>query len=399
MKRLGLLLMLVVVAALGTACDAPTPTGQPVAAVQSGPAAWIDAPLNRSSLPLAPYEVVFHCNVPSGVAWVELTVDGAILVSNAPPDTTQALATMRYVWTPPAPGNYTLRARAGDAAGVWSEYATSVVTVEGEAMSPTPPTPPTPALSPTTEPTQPPSATECAPSATFTGDGICRAGPAMDHGVVTVFSPGQTVTVDGLDVSGTWWRVLIPGTLDHCWVPVAAVSTTCVGSVSVVEGPTAPAPTAMPTSPTLAPTWTPTPIPVPTVTPVPPAPQPPVIAAPQASADIFYSDTKCGVTQLTLQVIVDDSDGVSGVTFNYWLKDKTSGAESGWAAIVPMQRVSGSAMHGTWKATLDGPAAIGASPGHEYTLRYYLVATDAQGASTQSPTYENVTLSTRSCVH
>ncbi len=395
MKGCRVLVLCFALAGLLSAC-VPTPTERPVAAVPGGPAAWIDAPLNGSTLPLAPYEVVFHCNVPTGVAWVELSVDGAILVSSAPPDTTQLLVTTRYVWTPPAPGNYTLRARARDAAGGWSEYAASVVTVEGEAMSPTAPTP-TP--SPTTEPTQPPSATECVPSATFIGDGSCRAGPAMDHGVVTVFSPGQTVTVDGLNVSGTWWRVLIPGTLDHCWVPVAAASTACVGSVSVVEGPTAPAPTAAPTSPTLAPTWTPTPIPVPTVTPVPPAPQAPVIAAPQASTAIFYADTKCGVTQLTLQATVDDADGVSGVTFNYWLKDKTSGTESGWAVIVPMQRIGGTATHGTWAATLDGPAAIGASPGHEYTLRYYLVATDAQGAKTQSPTYENVTLDTRSCVH
>ena len=394
-KSVLLLILVFALVVLAVACNPPAP--QPAA--QGGLVAWIDAPLDGTTLLLASYEVVFHCSVPSGVAWIELTVDGAILVSNAPLDTTQSLVTTRYVWTPPAPGNYTLRARARDAAGVWSDYATSVVTVEGEVASSTL------AVSPTAEPTLPPLATECVPSAAFTGDGSCRAGPAMDHGVVTVFSPGQTVTVDGLDVSGTWWRVLIPGTMDHCWAPVAVVSTTCVGSVSVVEGPTAPAPTAaptspaptaVPTSPTLAPTWTPTPVLAPTVTPL---PQAPVIAATQASANIFYSDTKCGVTQLTLQATVDDSDGVTSVTFNYWLKDKTSGAESGWAAIVPMQRVSGTAAHGTWAATLDGSAAIGASSGHEYTLRYYLVATDALGAKTQSPTYENVTLNTRSCVH
>lgn len=71
-----------------SAC-APTPTGQPVAAVRGGPMAWIDAPLDGSTLPLAPYEIVFHCSAPSDVAWVELSVDGAVLVSNAPPDTTQ----------------------------------------------------------------------------------------------------------------------------------------------------------------------------------------------------------------------------------------------------------------------------------------------------------------------
>ncbi len=319
MKRLGLLLMLIAVAALGTACDVPTPTGQPVAAAQGGPVAWIDAPLDRSDLPLAPYEVVFHCSVPSGVAWVEFSVDGAILVSNAPPDTTQSLVTTRYVWTPLAPGNYTLRARARDAAGVWSEYATSVVTVEGEAETSSP----TPVLP--TDTLVPPSLTPV-PSAP---------------------------------------------------TPIPPTST----------------PTPIPPTP-VPPTSIPTPIPT-----LPPPPQGPAISGVQPSVSVFYSDSKCGVTQLTLQATVDDPDGVSSVTFNYWLKDKTSGAESGWAVIVPMQRVGGSATHGTWTARLDGPAAVGASSGHEYTLRYYLVATDAWGTKTQGPTYENVTLNTRSCVH
>jgi hypothetical protein len=322
MKRLKLLLMLIAVVVLCTACDTSTPTAQPVAVAQAGPVAWIDAPLNRSDLPLAPYEIVFHCSVPSGVAWVELTVDGAILVSNAPVDTTQSLVTMRYVWTPPAPGNYTLRARARDHAGVWGEYATAVVTVEGETLPPT--------LSPTPIPPTPETAT-LTPSP-----------------IPPTLPPPPT---------------LIPPTL----TPVPPTST--------------PIP--------------PTPIP-PTST---PPPQPPTISGVQPSVNVFYSDGKCGVTQLTLQATVDDSDGVSSVTFNYWLKDKVSGAESGWAVIVPMQRVGGSATHGTWAATLDGPAAIGASPGHEYTLRYYLVAADALGTKTQSPTYENVTLNTRSCVH
>jgi hypothetical protein len=394
MKGCRVLVLCFILVGLLSACDVPTPTGQPVAAAQGGPAAWIDAPLNGSTLPLAPYEVVVHCNVPSGVARVELSVDGEVLLSNAPSDTTQSLVTIRQAWTPPAPGNYTLRARARDAAGVWSEYATAVVTV-GEAAAPTMTPAPIPIL------TLPPEPTICTPSATFIGDGSCRAGPAMDHAVVTVFSPGQTALVDGRNGDGSWWRVVIPGTSEHCWASVAAVVLDCAGSVGAVEGPTQPPPTATPVSvptsiPTLAPTWTPTPIPAPTTA---PAPQPPAISGVQASVSVFYSDGKCGVTRLTLQATVDDLDGVSSVTFNYWLKDKVSGAESGWAVIVPMERVGGSATHGTWAATLDGPAAVGASPGHEYTLRYYLAAADTRGARTQSPTYENVTLNTRACVH
>jgi len=297
-----------------------SPTAQPVA--QAGPSAWIDAPLDGSLLPLAPYEVVFHGNDPAGVAQIELSVDGQVLASDPNPAPAQLLVTMRYTWQPPAPGNYTLRVRTQNVAGVWGEYASATLTVFGQTETPSPtPVPPT------------------------------------DTPVPSTFTP-------------------IPPT------------PTAVPHTSTPVPPTPIPPTPVP----------PTPIPTPVPTLPPPPPQGPAISGVQPSVAIFYSDAKCGITQLTLQATVDDADGVSSVTFNYWLKDKTSGAETGWAVIVPMQRTGGSATHGTWTVALDGPAAVGASPGHEYTLRYYLVATDAHGTKTQSPTYENVTLNTRPCV-
>lgn len=389
-KSVPLLFWALVLTVLVAACNPPAP--QPVA--QGGPVAWMDAPLNGAALPLVSYEIVFHCSVPSGVAWVELSVDGAILVSNAPPDTTQTLVTTRYAWSPPSPGDYTLQARARNATGVWSEYATAEVMVEGDSAPPTL----TPTPSPTAEPTRPSSATECIPSATFIGDGSCRAGPAMDHGVVTVFSLGQIVVVDGLNVDGAWWRILIPGTVDHCWVPVAAVSTTCVGSVSVVEGPTAPASTVVPTSvPTLVPILPTKPILVPTAT---PAPQSPVIAAPQASTDIFYSDAKCGATLVVLQALVDDPSGASSVTLHYRLKDKDGGAETAWASL-PMDRLfTAPATHANWMRTLDAQMDLaGAKPGREYTLQYYIIAVNALGLTSQTSVYQDVTVNTRPCVH
>jgi hypothetical protein len=326
------------------------------------------------------------------VAWVELSVDGAILISNAPPDTTQKLVTTRYVWTPPASGDYVLQARARDRAGAWSEYATAAVMVEGGAASPTL----TP--SPTAEPTLPPLATECVPSATFAGDGNCRAGPAMGHSVVTVFSAGQTVTVDGLSADGTWWRVLIPGTGEHCWVPVAVVSTTCVESVTVVDGPTAPAPTRASTSvPTLIPILPTKPIFISTAM---PTPQAPTISTPQISVGVFYSDAKCGLTGVVFQAVVDDPSGVGDVKLYYRLKDKDGRAETAWAAL-PMDRLfTAPATHANWMRTLDAQTDLtGANLGREYTVQYYIVAANALGLTAQSPIYQNVVFNTRPCTH
>jgi hypothetical protein len=51
-----------------------------LAAIPSGPRAWIDAPRNHSTLPFAPYEVVFHGSDPGGVALAELSINGRSLL-------------------------------------------------------------------------------------------------------------------------------------------------------------------------------------------------------------------------------------------------------------------------------------------------------------------------------
>lgn len=108
---------------------------------------WIDAPLDGSTIPLAPYEVVMHAYDASGVSELELSANGGLLAALPNPDAEMHLATLRYVWSPPAPGNYTLSARAKSGNGLAGSEARALVTVLGEPATPPASFTPTPVVS------------------------------------------------------------------------------------------------------------------------------------------------------------------------------------------------------------------------------------------------------------
>ena len=130
MNRLRISIACLVVVSFLSGCN-PTP---PPASIQGGPRAWIDAPLDGSRLPLAPVEIVSHTNDPQSIVQVELNVNGDVVRSDPNPDTSRALVAMRQIWSPTAPGNYTILVRAQSTGGVWGEYARAVVTI-GEAST------------------------------------------------------------------------------------------------------------------------------------------------------------------------------------------------------------------------------------------------------------------------
>jgi hypothetical protein len=116
---------------------------QSLAAIESGgPQAWIDAPLNGMTIPLAPYPVVYHASDPDGVAGAEWSVNGTVLATDTNPDASALLITFRHEWTPVSAGEYTLRVRTRGKSGTWSDFAVAVVTV-GEGATTITPTPPT----------------------------------------------------------------------------------------------------------------------------------------------------------------------------------------------------------------------------------------------------------------
>jgi len=130
----------------------------PLASTASGlPEAWIDAPLNGTTLPLGPVEVVWHAAALEGVAQVEFGINGSPMPS-APPDNAGGSFVMgKQGWVPAAAGNYILHVRAQDKGGTWGPVASVAVTVlDTEQLlpsaSPTPtesaPESPTPTVTP-----------------------------------------------------------------------------------------------------------------------------------------------------------------------------------------------------------------------------------------------------------
>ena len=122
---------------------------------------WIDAPRDGSRLPLAPYEIVYHVNAPLGVGQVELSVNGDMLAVTT--DTSgELMQTLRTLWTPGGPGEFTIRLRMQDSAGNWSETGEVTVFIGREPTSTQATTTPTPTMTIT------PTATTNAAALTFT---------------------------------------------------------------------------------------------------------------------------------------------------------------------------------------------------------------------------------------
>lgn len=133
----------------------------------NGPQSWIDAPLNATTIPLAPVRVVWHAAAAEGVSSVEFAVNGTP-VEVVPADGGSFTMGER-TWLPAAAGNYVISIRAQDQGGAWSPPATSLVTVVAEAPPPSRPSPtaaPTPRAAPTRAATLTPTSEPTATAAT-----------------------------------------------------------------------------------------------------------------------------------------------------------------------------------------------------------------------------------------
>jgi len=131
-------------------CNLPGTASTPTPVHQYGAAqAWIDAPLDGSTIPLDPYEIVMHAYDPGGVTQVELKVNGSLLASIPNPNPGQPFATLKYTWMPAAEGNYTLAASAQGVNGPPGYEATALVTVAGASPTPVDTAIPSATLAPT----------------------------------------------------------------------------------------------------------------------------------------------------------------------------------------------------------------------------------------------------------
>jgi len=171
-SKLRLILALFCIAI--AACNDPDPVRPTPPLNQT----WIDAPLHGSTLPIAPYTIVFHAASPSGIDTFEVQINGVVLDTVAPMSTGSGgsnygtLFHSESTWAPAAPGTYLISVRSKSSSGPFSSPALAQVTVVSdlELQASTPPAvltlPATEGLPVFTPPPTPTSAPT--PTATFT---------------------------------------------------------------------------------------------------------------------------------------------------------------------------------------------------------------------------------------
>lgn len=134
----------------GCAQQIPTRAEITSAPSEGQPIAWIDAPLNESHHPLAPYEIVFHITGTTSLSLGELVINDQVAALLLVDDASKKLATLKYMWVPDQPGKYIIHTRPQISDGEWGEAASAVVYIDPADETETPI--PTPTHTPSPEP-------------------------------------------------------------------------------------------------------------------------------------------------------------------------------------------------------------------------------------------------------
>jgi len=106
----------------------------PAVEVGVGSQTWIDAPLDGSRLPQAPYEIVFHSSDMAGIVQAECSLNSLSVQFDGSGQPSDSIQTFRHVWNPEKPGEYLIVCRGQNSNGDWSPGAQARVTIEGEAV-------------------------------------------------------------------------------------------------------------------------------------------------------------------------------------------------------------------------------------------------------------------------
>lgn len=210
MKR-KIWVIILFISILISACDKPVR-----ATVPPGPSqTWIDAPLDGSTLSLAPYTVVFHGASFVGMTEFEIRINGA-LVATVPPISQESggavygtLFLGEYNWVPQAPGTYLITVRA-KGNGVYSPPDQVQVTIEGGKEKDFP-----------AEAPQEPMAVAGDCIHTAITNLFCRVGPGSFYDAIDNFVAGQSAPIIGQSTDGIFWYVIGPNYGEICTVPKA----------------------------------------------------------------------------------------------------------------------------------------------------------------------------------
>jgi hypothetical protein len=203
--------------------------------IPGGPGAWIDAPLDGSTIPLAPYDVVVHASDTSGISAFELKINGQIVGTDAVEgdQAGQTLAHISHDWLPAAPGTYLLEVRAANGSGAYGPSAFAKIYVGNIAETGTPV----------------PAAQACTWTAAV--NVFVREGPgASIYPELTAVEAGKTFPVVGQSQDQQFWAIEVqPGSIGY--VPKAerfgGVTGDC--DLPLLPDPATPVPTAVPVIP------------------------------------------------------------------------------------------------------------------------------------------------------
>jgi len=309
--------------------------------------AWIDAPLDESHLPVAPYEIVVHGAAPGGVQALALSINDSAVSGLVLEEAGQKLVTGTFSWSPEAPGEYRLEVRSQDTSGSWSAAAQALVYIENEAAAgaedvETPEVQGEVALPAATETITP---TPCVPLAAFIMDGNCRRGPSTGYPAVTSLEEGALAAVEGRNQDSSWWWIALPDSSAHCWVSDVVVETSCLPEDLqwvVAE---------------------------------------PMLGAPERSTTTFYwGDNQ--PHDVTIRITAGGESPVTGVGITFKVGDES------WKTMAMTDKGNG-----VWSITIHSHDDVpGAMDYTDTTFRYYFTASNQYGLNVQSPTYADIKL-------
>jgi uncharacterized protein YraI len=189
-----------------------------------GPQAWIDIPLDNTTLTVETLNIAAHASDADGVAGFEFYVDDQ-KIQAASTQGHRQLEAMQVAWTPPGPGTYRIGVRAISTTGTTGALAASQVTITGEASLPVPQPAPVTATVVTPQVTITPVTPEvsAAPAVVARMNANCRGGPGPSWDVYGNLLEGQRADLQGRLADNTWLLVSLVGRSSPCWVAASVV--------------------------------------------------------------------------------------------------------------------------------------------------------------------------------
>jgi hypothetical protein len=411
----------VVVLVLATLVSACSPGGTPAA-----PVAWIDKPLDGSSHPLGPIDVMAHASDLAGVSQLRLEANGEDIGSAFPDNPEQALVNVKFDWSPPSAGEYKLQVFARSSQGPWGESAQATISITAAlAALPTLTECTFTAAAATTIYQRPSLSADLFFEATAgfaanpqaqTADGWLGFDPAIAQAANTGPFRLRWIPPGSADLSGD---------CDHLptvWGPPAGLCFLMpMAATDVHDQPDAGSPLVTRLTPDnyaavdginrdnwihvdLGPGNTgfnnsgwvgpddvnfngPCDLPL-SATPAPTVSAPSVLPLPPSSNQAYYGIGGCTPTKITFNAETPNPRSVKAIVFFYYLQDEESGARTEWS--------SGQAMpsqgNGRYALELTASQLIGGSGFVKATVHYQLALQSQQGEIVRSQVQADVVL-------